>query len=133
MATDMQASVLLLNFAHPFTDEQLEQIVALLGATPTVREVAVQVDRTRPLAEVAVELADGAGLDPRGWQTARLVVNPPSLAPVALALLAEIHGRSGFFPPVLNVRPIAGSTPPRYEVAEVVNLQSLRDAARQRR
>lgn len=121
---------LLLNFAHPFTNEQLSQIATLLGAAPAVREIAVHVDRAQPLAEVAAQLADAARLSPRDWQTTPLVLNPPSLAPVALALIAEIHGRCGHFPPALNVRPVAGATPTRYEVAEVVNLQALRDASR---
>ncbi len=34
---------------------------------------------------------------------------------------------------MLNVRPVADSTPTRYEVAEVVNLQAIRDAARRLR
>jgi hypothetical protein len=60
-------------------------------------------------------------------------VNPPALAPLALALIAELHGRCGGFPAMLNVRPVAGAIPTRYEVAEVVNLQTVRDAARRLR
>jgi hypothetical protein len=45
-------------------------------------------------------------------------------------LLAEIHGRSGFFPTILRLRPMPGSIPPQFEVAELLNLQSIRDAAR---
>jgi len=82
---------------------------------------------------VARDLADAAGLAPDEWQTLPLVINPPGLAPLALALIAEIHGRCGYFPPILNLRPVPDSVPPRYEVAEVVNLQHVRDAARQRR
>ncbi|MGI8588290.1 MAG: CRISPR-associated protein Csx15 [Chloroflexia bacterium] len=125
--------MLLLNFAHPLTDEQLAQAEALLGERPDVRTVPTHADRARPTADVARELADGAALDPAEWQTLPLLVNPPGLAPLALALLAEIHGRCGYFPPVVNIRPLAGAMPPRYELAEIVNLQALRDAARTRR
>jgi hypothetical protein len=82
------------------------------------------------LVEVARELAEAAGLAPREWQTLPLVINPPALAPAALTLMAELHGRCGYFPPILNIRPVANSTPPRYEVAEIVNLQAIRDTAR---
>jgi len=123
---------ILLNFAHPLTDEQLAQIAALLGDLPEVRTIAVHIDRSRPIAEVAVELAAAADLSPAEWQTRPLLVNPPGLAPLALALMAELHGRCGYFPPVLNIRPVADALP-RYEVAEIVNLQALRDAARKRR
>ncbi|HEU4326773.1 MAG TPA: CRISPR-associated protein Csx15 [Roseiflexaceae bacterium] len=124
---------LLLNYAHPLTPEQAAQVAALLGEAPAVRDLAVQVDRARPLAEVARELADTAGLRPEEWQTAALVLNPPALAPLALALIAELHGRCGGFPAIINVRPVAGSLPTRYEVAEILNLQALRDAGRTRR
>jgi hypothetical protein len=125
--------LLLLNFAHPLTEVQLAQASALAGEPLEVRDIAVQVDRARPIAEVALELAEAAGLTSAEWQTQLLLVNPPGLAPLALALIAEIHGRSGHFPAILNIRPVAGAVPVRYEVAEIVNMQALRDAARGRR
>lgn len=124
--------ILLLNDTHPVTDAQLAQLSALLGAMPAVRDSVCQVDRRRPVAEVARDLAEAASLTPRDWQTLPLVINPLALAPVALALAAEVHGRCGHFVPVLNICPVANSTP-RYEVAEIVNLQAVRDTARQRR
>lgn len=125
--------MILINFSHPLTDQQLAQVVALVGATPEVRAIDAQIDRERPLAEVAVELVDRVGLTADEWQTIPLLINPPALAPLAVVVLAEIHGRAGGFPAMLNVRPVAGSVPTRYEVAEVLNLQALREAARRRR
>ncbi|HMA37736.1 MAG TPA: CRISPR-associated protein Csx15 [Chloroflexia bacterium] len=125
--------VLLLNFAHPLTDAQLAEVSALLGARPDVRMIPTHVDRTQPVAVAARALADAAGLPPDEWQTRPLVINPPGLAPLALALLADIHGRCGYFPPAIHIRPVAGALPPRYEVAEIVDLQQLRDSARGRR
>jgi hypothetical protein len=124
---------LILNFAHPLTPAQLEQATALLGAPPEVRNIPTHVDRTRPIIEVARELADAAGLAPLEWQTVPLIVNPPGLAPLALALIAELHGRCGYFPAIVNIRPVEGALPARYEVAEIVNLQAVREAARARR
>lgn len=123
-------AVLLLNYAHPLTDAQLATVARIVGEAPLVHDLATNVDRRRPLAEVARELAEAAGLSAAEWQTAPLVLNPPALAPLALALLAELHGRCGGFPAMLNVRPVADSTPTRYEVAEVLNLQALRESAR---
>jgi len=125
--------VLVLNYSHPLTEAQIATVAGIVGETPEVRDLASQVDRARPLAEVARELADAAGLTPQEWQTTPLALNPPALAPVALALIAELHGRCGGFPAILNVRPVADSVPTRYEVAEVVNLQAVREAARRRR
>jgi len=125
--------VLVLNYSHPLTEAQIATVAGIVGETPEVRDLASQVDRARPLAEVARDLADAAGLTPQEWQTTPLALNPPALAPVALALIAELHGRCGGFPAILNVRPVADSVPTRYEVAEVVNLQAVREAARRRR
>jgi hypothetical protein len=124
---------MLLNFTHPLTDEHVGQVTGFLGQQPEVRDIATHVDRNRSMAEVAREMVEAAQLSGVEWQTLPLVVNPPGLAPLALVLIAEIHGRCGYFPPILNIRPVEGALPPRYEVAEIVNLQALRDEARTRR
>ena len=125
--------MILLNYAHPLTAAQLARATELLGSEPEVRDLGRTIDRAVPLAEVAAALADAAGLDATAWQTPPLVLNPPALAPVALALIAELHGRCGYFVPVLNVRPVAGAVPPQFEIAEIVNLHGLREHARTRR
>ncbi len=48
-------------------------------------------------------------------------------------LLAELHGRMGYFPSILRLRPVRDSLPPAFEIAEILNLQALRDRARQRK
>ena len=78
-------------------------------------------------------LADGVGLTSADWQTRRLLVNPPTLHVIAATLLAELHGRMGYFPPVLRLRPIPAALPPEFEVAEIINLQAVRDSAREQR
>jgi hypothetical protein len=61
------------------------------------------------------------------------LVNLPGHNAVAALVLAELHGRMGYFPAVLRLRPVAGTTPPQVEVAEILNLQAVRDRARLRR
>ncbi len=131
--------MLLLNFAHPLTDEHIQTIEALTGQKlERVIVVDSQIDTQKPLAPQIVAMADTAGLTPEEWQTAPLLVNPPALNFSAVALIAELHGRMGYFPPVLRLRPVVGPdgqrvVPPRFEVAEILNLQSVRDEARKRR
>lgn len=126
--------MLILNFSHPLTEDQQKQIMALLQVEQLeLRDIKVHIDRSIPLSEVARDLADAAKLSSHEWQTTPFVINPPGLAPLALALVAEIHGRSGAFPSMLNLRPVTDVVPTRYEVAEVVNLQQQRDQARARR
>jgi hypothetical protein len=124
--------MLLLNYAHPLTAAQLARIAELLGAALELREVKTVIDQALPLAPQIIALADAAGLAPEQWRPP-LIVNPPGLAPAAVALLAEIHGRMGHFPTLLRLRPVADGATTMFEVAELINLHALRDAARERR
>lgn len=126
--------MLILNYSHPLTPDQLSRLEALTGvAVEAVRELPAQLDLDAPFAPQAVALADAAQLTPEQWQTTPLLLVPPALNFAAVALLAELHGRMGYFPPVVRLRPVAGALPPRYEVAEIINLQAVRDAARRKR
>ncbi|MBN1935632.1 MAG: hypothetical protein JW934_13270 [Anaerolineae bacterium] len=126
--------MILLNFSHPLTAEHLAQIESLVGrSVAQVIDASVQIDQRRPLADQVSEIVDRVGLSPQEWQTQLLLVNLPGYAPAAAALLAELHGRMGYFPPIVWVTPVAASTPPSFQVAQVINLQALRDAARTHR
>jgi hypothetical protein len=123
--------MLLLNFGHPLTDAQLARVRELAGRDiERIITVPTHLDHERPFDEQVRELLTTVPLTPEQWQTTPLILNPPSLAPIAAVLLAEIHGRSGFFPTILRLRPVARTTPPQFEVAELLNLQGIRDAAR---
>ncbi len=126
--------MILLNFSHPLTTEQLVQVETLTGQRVAgVRGEMPQFDHEASFAEQVRRLADRVGLSPDEWQTTPLLVNPPGYAPATAALLAELHGRCGYFPTILRLRPVPGSTPLRFEVAELMNLQTMRDEARQKR
>lgn len=126
--------MLLLNFGHPLTVAQLSRVRELAGRDiDRIIAVPTHLDHERPFDEQVRELLATVPLTPEQWQTAPLIINPPSLAPITAVLLAEIHGRSGFFPTILRLRPIAGTVPPQFEVAELLHLQGIRDAARTRR
>ncbi|NMC21919.1 MAG: hypothetical protein GYA33_16050 [Thermogutta sp.] len=126
--------MILLNFGHPLTDAQLARIREIAGHDiDDVIAVPTHFDHFRPFDEQVCELLARVPLTRDQWQTAPLLINPPSLAPITAVLLAEIHGRSGFFPTILRLRPVANIVPPQFEVAEILNLQGIRDAARTRR
>ena len=72
-------------------------------------------------------------LTPTQWQSEPILVVLPSLNFIAAALLAELHGRMGYFPPVVRTRPVADVLPRRYEVAEILDLQGIRETARKAR
>lgn len=149
--------MLLLNYAHPLTPAQLAQLpvafdayirgqmersgtearraqlAALLGTVPDVRSIPTRIDQEAPLRPQAVALADAARLSPEEWQVTPLLLIPPGLSPAAVALLVEIHGRSGYFPALVRLRPVPGMVPPLFEVAEIVDLLGGRAEARDRR
>jgi hypothetical protein len=126
--------MLLLNFGHPLTEAQLARIRELAGQDiERVVVVPTQFDHAQAFDEQIRELLATVPLSPEQWQTTPLLINPPSLAPITAVLLAEIHGRSGYFPTIIRLRPMAGIVPPQFEVAELLNLQAVRDAARTQR
>lgn len=126
--------MLVVNFSHPLAAHQREQLERQCGhPIDRVIDVKVQFRHEEPFGPQATAAVEAAGLTGEEWQTLPLVLVPPSLAPIACACLAELHGRIGHFPPVVRLRPRADSTPPVFDVAEVVNLQQLRETARQRR
>lgn len=126
--------MLLLNFGHPLTDDQLAGIRERAGRDiEAILSVPTQFDHQRPFDDQVRELLSSVPLSPLQWQTTPLLLNPPSLAPITAVLLAEIHGRSGYFPTILRLRPMSGTVPPQFEVAELINLQAIRDTARSTR
>lgn len=126
--------MILLNFSHPLTADQQARIEALTGqAVERVVPLSAQFDHQQPFLPQLDALMAGAALSAAEWQTAPIVVNPPALNFIAALVLAELHGRMGYFPPVVRLRPVKDFLPPQYEVAEILNLQAVRDAARQRR
>ncbi|MGH7456164.1 MAG: CRISPR-associated protein Csx15 [bacterium] len=126
--------MLLLNLSHPLTPAHLEQAAKLSGKTiARILDVPVHFDAAKTYAEQITALVDGIGLAPQQWQSEPILLNPPSFNFIAIALLAELHGRMGYFPPCLRLRPISNSLPPQFEVAEILNLNEIRERARQRR
>ena len=123
--------MIILNFAHPLTPAHLEQIQTLAGEpVDEVIEIKTHFDNSQPFEPQLTVLLDEVPLTPEQWQTVPLLINPPAYNYVAVLLLAELHGRMGYFPACLRLRPVEDAVPPRFEVAEILNLQKVRDGAR---
>ncbi|MCX8063181.1 MAG: CRISPR-associated protein Csx15 [Anaerolineales bacterium] len=126
--------MMILNFSHPLTEQQLEQIRTLVSE-PIERVLIfpVHFDNSLPFLPQLEALMQKIPFQGDEWQNLSILVNPPSLNFITALLLAELHGRMGYFPPILRLRPVEGALPPRYEVAEILNLQQVREAARKTR
>ncbi len=124
----------LLNFTHPLTPNQRGQIEGLTQ-TPITRilEVTTHFDEQQPFAPQLAALLAPIELTPAQWQNEPILVMLPSLNFIAGMLLAELHGRMGYFPAVVRTRPLAEGFVRQYEVAEILDLQGLRDRARGQR
>ena len=126
--------MILINFSHPLTSTHLAAIERLTDKkVERVVDIKTQLDHERAFVEEARALVDSVGLSPEEWQTTPLLVNLPSLNVIAALVLAELHGRCGYFSAVLRLRPVSGSVPPQFEVAEILNLEAVREAARGKR
>lgn len=126
--------MILLNFGHPLSQEQLTAVQAATGqAAIDLREIKTHFDHERPFPDQITQLVNSLNLDSQTWQTQPILINPPAHNAIAVTLLAEMHGRMGYFPAVIRLKPIPGSLPPQFEFAEIINLQAIRDQARTQR
>ena len=91
--------MILVNFAHPLTEEQKKQLTRFGIVPRKIIEVKTQLNLQEPLSSQVVDLVDKVGLTSEEWQGEPVIINPPGLAPATAILLAELHGRMGHFPP----------------------------------
>ncbi len=126
--------MILLNFSHPITDSQKAQIEVLVGQpiSRTIGELA-KFDVAVPFAKQVRDLLDRVELSAEQWQTTSFVLNLPGFAPAAAIMLADLHGRTGHFPAIMRIRAVDDGPVSRYDVAEIVNLQTIRNQRRELR
>jgi hypothetical protein len=124
--------MILLNFAHAISDVQLSQMhTSGLEIAEIRSNIDTNVDLNQELAPQVVRLVDEMNLSPKEWQNVPFVVRVPSFPLVAVLVIAEIHGRSGYFPNCVNIVPseIRG----QFNYIDQVSLSVVREEARKRR
>src|SRR5690554_215622 len=124
----------IVNFSHPLTKKQMQQVAAITGQeVEEIIEVSSQIDPNDSLSPQIEKMLDLTNFSIGDWQTLPILINLPALNVSAAVMLAHLHGRMGYFPAVLRLRPVADAALSRYEVAEIMNLQSIRETARKMR
>ena len=126
--------MILINFSgHPLTEQQ-QTAVSQQKNHPITQLIDVQphFDQQRPFAPQIAAMLDELPLTTAQWQQLRTLIVPPGHAPATAVLLAELHGRLGYFPELVRIRPSVDAPEP-FEVGELINLQQIRDQARTKR
>src|SRR5688572_27154123 len=127
---------LLLNFsAHPILPGQEQVIKARLG-WPKIEVIEARLGNLpedRDFTPEALHYIERIELLPAEWQTTPLVVAPPGYAPAWGVLLAELHGRLGYFPDMVRLRPAPAHSREKFEVVEIISLREVRSRARAKR
>lgn len=120
-------TITIVNFSHPITEEQRAGILAALAADDLgIIDVITHFDPAQPYGPQAEALVVSARLTPDQWQTTPIVVNLPSFNVIAALVLARLHGLMGHFPAIVRLRPVDGAIPPRFEFAELIDLNHHR-------
>lgn len=125
------SDIRLLNFAHSITAAQRRQMETMLGKRIDLhlgKHIEAKFEETEGYEPQCEALIARIGFTAEEWKSLPILVNPPVFAPIAVCLLAELHGRMRHFPTVLRIRPGTAG----YEVAEILNLQEIRNRARDR-
>ena len=126
---------LLLNFSgHPVLPAQLKTVEKLLQ-WPSSKVIDVPVGtiaEDRKFVANIVKAIERIDLSPEEWQRASIVALPAGYSAIWSVLLAELHGRLGYFPDIIHLRPSTDGAE-KFEVAEIMNLRQVRHAAREKR
>ena len=103
--------MILLNFAHPLAAAPRASMERCSGqALERVIEVKTQLNHNQPCVAQVRQVVEAVGLSSEEWQSLPLVVHLSSLSVVAALAVAELHGRCGYFPAVLRLKPVPDTT-----------------------
>lgn len=126
--------MIILNFSYQLTESQLLQIEALTSQTvEKTWDFPVSFDVNVPFSQQMEALLADFPLSVQELQSLPILVVLPSYNVISALLLAELHGRMGYFPAVVRMRQVGDSVPKVFEAAEIIDLQAVRNAAREMR
>ena len=127
--------MIILNFSHPLTDKQQEQIKMVTNTSDSewnrsqVLRVDCYIDIDRNLDNQIEKILSRI---PDIWNN-RILVVPPPIAHSAILISLGVYAKCGYFPEAIRIKKKRRSKPPEYVVAEIIELQSFKDRMRAKR
>ena len=116
---------------HPLLPGQRAAIRAKTGwpALEVIDGGVGNVPEGQNFVSAAVRYLDRIDLLPAEWQIYPLVVVPAGYSVLWSAFLAELHGRLGYFPDLVRLRPAPAVMDAKYEGAGIERLRDVRNQA----
>jgi len=127
---------LILNFSgHPVLPGQKQTVERFMhwNISEVVDCVFGNVPEDQNFVSTITKAIERVKLSQEEWQTTSLVVIPAGYAAIWSVVLAELHGRLGYFPDVVRLRPASSGGGEKFEVAEIINLREVRHSSRDKR
>lgn len=120
--------MILINFGAAFRPLQISQAEAFLHEPITqVIDLSISVDPDQEMLPQFKKRMAKLKLSNLDLRAEPVVVNLPQQNYLAVMVLAELHARMGYFPCIIRTRMKASGILPYYEVAEVIDLQTIED------
>ena len=120
--------MILINFGAPFKQIQISQAEAFLHEPITrVVNLPFNVDSDQEVLSQFKKTLGKLKLSNVELRAEPVVVNLPQQNYLSVMVLAELHARMGYFPPVIRTRMKSSGILPYHEVAEVIDLQWIED------
>ena len=120
--------MILINFGAPFKPLQISQAEVFLHESITrVINLPFNVDIDQEVLHQFKKTLGGLKLSNADLRAEPVVVSLPQQNYLSVMLLAELHARMGYFPPIIRTRLKSSGMLPFYEVAEVIDLQAIED------
>lgn len=125
--------ITVVNFGYPVNRAEVEALIGPFQEVSCPVHLVLDGDRDGlpdRIVQQVQKMVDGLTIP---WTTEPIVVVLPSLSLAAGLVLAELTGRMGHLPTILFSRERKGEVVRQYEIAGAIDLQAVRNTARQRR
>lgn len=127
---------LILNFSgHPVLDAQKRDIGQMMhwSSSEVINVPIGNVPEDHNFISSIEKAVQKIALSPEEWQSTPVVVIPAGYSQIWSVVMAELHGRLGYFPDVVRLRESSTVSNEKFEVAEIMNLREVRHNSRDKR